>query len=50
MRAAKLNRQHKEFGAILLQDTIEPDRVEAYQQKKADLQEEIVVLKKRGKD
>lgn len=42
----KLNRKHKEFGALMLSDTIEPDRVEAYQLKKAELQEEIAVLEK----
>jgi prepilin-type processing-associated H-X9-DG protein len=42
----KLNRKRKEFGALMLNDTIEPDRVEAYQQKKAELQEEIAVLEK----
>ena len=42
----KLNRKRNEFGAIMLQEPIEPDRVEAYQQKKAQVQEEITVLEK----
>lgn len=48
--AAKLNRKRKEFGAIVFQDTIEPERVEAYQQQKADLQETIGELEKTVKD
>jgi len=40
----KLNRKRKEFGAIVLSEPIEPRRVEAYQQKKAELQEEIASL------
>lgn len=42
--AGKLNRKRMEFGAIMLNDTIEPDQVEAYQQKKAALQEEIATM------
>jgi prepilin-type processing-associated H-X9-DG protein len=47
---AKLNRKQKEFGAIILQDTIEPDQVVAYEQKKAGLQEEITVMEKEVED
>jgi hypothetical protein len=43
---SKLNRKRNEFGAIMLQYPIEPDYVEAYQQKKAQMQEEIAVLEK----
>lgn len=43
---SKLNRKRNEFGAIMLNDTIEPDLVEAYQQKKAELQEEISIQEK----
>ncbi len=43
---AKLNRKRKEFGAIMLKDTIEPGQVEAYEQKKSALQEEIAVKEK----
>jgi len=39
-----LNRQRREFGAIMLEEEIEPGRVESYQRKKAELQEEIAVL------
>lgn len=46
----QLNRKHKEFGAIMLSGTIEPDLVEAYQQKKAELQEEIAMLEKTLED
>jgi len=42
----KLNRKRNEFGALMLSDTIEPNQVETYQQKKAELQEEIVILEK----
>ena len=42
----KLNRKRNEFGALMLSDSIEPERVEAYQQKKAELQEEIALLEK----
>lgn len=47
---AKLNRKQKEFGAIILQDTIEPDQVVAYEQKKAGLQEELAVMEKEVED
>jgi hypothetical protein len=47
---AKLNRKQKEFGAILLQDTIEPDQVVAYEQKKAGLQEELACMEKEVED
>jgi hypothetical protein len=43
----KLNRKRNEFGALMLSGTIEPERVEAYQQKKAELQEGIAILEKR---
>ena len=46
----KLHRKQKEFGALILNDTIEPDRVEAYQQKKAELQEGIAILEKTVED
>jgi hypothetical protein len=38
---AKLNRRRAQFAALTLEGDLEPRRVEAYQQKKADLQEEI---------
>ena len=41
---SKLNRRRAKFAALTLQGAIEPQRVEAYQQKKADLQEEIEQL------
>ena len=41
-----LNRRIAEFGAINLEGEIEPARVEAYAQKKSDLQEVITRLKK----
>jgi hypothetical protein len=41
-----LNRRIAEFGAINLDGEIEPARVEAYAQKKSDLQEVITRLKK----
>ena len=37
----KLNRRRAQFAALTLKGDLEPRRVEAYQQKKADLQEEI---------
>lgn len=40
----KLNRKRKQFGALMLNDEIEPGRVEKYQQAKADLYEEILAL------
>jgi len=40
----RLNRQRKEFGALILNDKIEPGRVEKYQQAKAELHEEIIAL------
>jgi len=40
----KLNRQRREFGALILNDGIEPGRVEKYQQTKAELHEEIGAL------
>ena len=40
----KLNRKRNEFGALMLSDTIEPNQIEAYQQKKAELQEAIIIL------
>lgn len=40
----RLNRQRKEFGALMLNDEIEPGRVEKYQQAKAELHEEIIAL------
>jgi hypothetical protein len=40
----RLNRQRKEFGALILTDEIEPGRVEKYQQAKAELHEEIITL------
>ena len=40
----KLNRKRKEFGALMLNDEIEPGRVEKYQQTKAELYEEILAL------
>ncbi len=43
----KLDRRLKEFGAILLTDEIEPDKVENYQNQKAKLQEEILFLKEK---
>ncbi len=43
---SQLNRKQKQFGAIMLHDTIESDHVEAYQQKKAELQEEIAIMEK----
>ena len=43
----KLNRKRNEFGALMLSCTIEPERVEAYQQKKAELQEGIAILEER---
>ena len=43
---SRLNRKQKEFGALLLSETIEPEPVETYQQSKAKLQEEIGVLQK----
>ncbi len=46
----KLGRKRREFGAIMLNDPIEPDVVEAYQQKKAQLQEEIAGLEKMVED
>ena len=42
---SKLNRKLKEFGAIVLTDKIETDKVEDYQRRKAKLQEEISFLK-----
>lgn len=42
----KLNRKRKEFGAIMLNEAIEPEQVEAYQQKKAEIQEEVAMLEK----
>lgn len=44
--ANKLNRKRREFGATVLDGEIEPDEVEAYQQKKSELQEEIAGLEK----
>ena len=41
----KLNRLLAQFGALTLDDTIEPDKVEPFLQKKADLQEQIEALK-----
>jgi hypothetical protein len=38
---SKLNRRRAKFAAVTLAGGIEPKRVEAYQQEKADLQEEI---------
>ena len=38
---SKLNRRRAKFAAVTLVGNIEPKRVEAYQQEKADLQEEI---------
>jgi len=46
----KLNRKRKEFGAIVLNETIEPAQVEAYQQKKAEIQEEVAALEKEVAD
>ena len=43
---SRLNRKQKEFGTLLLSETIEPKPVEKYQQSKAELLEEIVVLEK----
>ena len=40
----KLNQKRREFGAIMLNEEIAPAKVEAYQQKKAQLQEEIAGL------
>lgn len=40
----KLNRKRKQFGALMLNDEIEPGRVEKYQQAKADLYEEILPI------
>ncbi len=37
----KLNRRRAQFAALTLEGDLEPRRVEAYQQQKADLQEEI---------
>jgi len=39
-----LNRLQKNFGAITFNEEIEPKKVEAYQQKKAELREEIIPL------
>ena len=41
---AKLSRKRAKFGALSLEGDIKPKRVDAYQQKKADLQEEIEQL------
>jgi len=39
-----LNRKRREFGAVMLEEEIEPRKVEAYQRQKADLREEIAEL------
>lgn len=43
---AKLNIKKRKFGEIMLNGEIEPEKVEAYQQKKSELQEEIAILDK----
>jgi len=44
--AAKIGRQRAEFGAIVLDDDIEPDKVEHFQLRKAELQEGIEDLQR----
>jgi len=43
-RTGKLNRRLAQFGAMNLEETIEPEQVEPFVQRKADLQEEIESL------
>lgn len=43
-RTGKLNRRLAQFGAMNLEETIEPQQVEPFVQRKADLQEEIESL------
>jgi hypothetical protein len=40
----RLNRQTAEYGAINLEDAIEPRKVEAFAQRKSDLQDRIIQL------
>ncbi|MCI0423445.1 MAG: hypothetical protein L0312_30215, partial [Acidobacteria bacterium] len=49
-KAGSLNRKLAEFGAITLEGEIEPKPVEAFQKKKADLQEAIVHLQEEVED
>jgi len=43
-RTGKLNRRLAQFGSMNLEETIEPEQVEPFVQRKADLQEEIESL------
>jgi hypothetical protein len=45
-KVSQLDRKLKEFGAIVLTENIEPDKVEDYQKQKSKLQEEISFMKK----
>ncbi len=45
-KVSQLDRKLKEFGAIVLTDEIESDKVEKYQEQRSKLQEEISFLKK----
>lgn len=45
-KVSKLTRKKAFFGSIILKDDIEPKKVEEYEQKKADLTEEISHLEK----
>jgi hypothetical protein len=49
-RVALLNRKQAEFGAINLEDDIEPKKVEAFAQRKSELQEAIAGLQKEVDD
>jgi hypothetical protein len=44
-KMGQLNRLQSKFTEIILKDDIEPEKVEEYQQKKSDIQDEIVGLK-----
>jgi hypothetical protein len=47
---ARLSRKKLEFGEIVLNEELEPAKVEAFQQKKSELQEEIAIFEKTVED
>jgi hypothetical protein len=49
-KVALLNRKQAEFGAINLEDDIEPKKVEAFAQRKSELQEALAGLRKEVDD
>ena len=45
-KAAQLGRRRAEFGKLALTEDIEPDKVEKYERRKAELQEEVKLLER----